>query len=197
MDVLPFLLQMPSLIIETLMSIHTPSSREKLSTLKELSHSSIATPHQNSENLLRRDELYPKAYALPPFFLQNLQSEDRIIKEFRGEDSIIRAFYYQLMKLACEIEIEGKDYMEEMKDMLIGENLFCLGELTDKYYTDEQYRSYLTEFLKAVEEQEVPSFEKTAKAYPMIDEILLLYFKKIVPVSLLVKEHESSEESDF
>jgi hypothetical protein len=49
-------------------------------------------------------EVYPRAYALPEFFLTNLVSPQRIVKQFNGKMALIEAFYFQMMKLALEVE---------------------------------------------------------------------------------------------
>ena len=50
-------------------------------------------------------EMFPRAYALPTFFTHNLLSNNRIVKVFTGPDALLRVFYFQLMKLALEVEV--------------------------------------------------------------------------------------------
>jgi hypothetical protein len=47
---------------------------------------------------------FPDASIYPDFFNNNLLSPGRVIKHVRGPYALIRSFYYQLMKLAFEIE---------------------------------------------------------------------------------------------
>lgn len=39
-----------------------------------------------------------------------------------------------------------------------------------------------------VESQEIPSFEETIQWYPIIDEILLKMFRRLVPITLKLKD---------
>ena len=48
--------------------------------------------------------IYHDAETLPLFLMNNLKSEHRVIKQFEGEDALLKAFYFNLMKLAFEIE---------------------------------------------------------------------------------------------
>lgn len=64
--------------------------------------------HVNSLEQLKSTEacvLYPRAAVMPEIFARNLLSDRKIVKEFKGDDALVRAFYYQLMKLSFEIEV--------------------------------------------------------------------------------------------
>jgi hypothetical protein len=63
--------------------------------------------------------VYHSASILPPFLVNNLRSEHRVVKEFQGEDAVIRAFYFNLMKLAFELENEEKNYVQIVKNILL------------------------------------------------------------------------------
>jgi hypothetical protein len=43
--------------------------------------------------------MYPDAHFYPDFFNHNLLASGRIIKVVKGKSALLKAFYYQLMKL--------------------------------------------------------------------------------------------------
>jgi len=47
--------------------------------------------------------IYPDAHFYPDFFKHNLLAPGRIIKIVKGKSALLKAFYYQLMKLTFEI----------------------------------------------------------------------------------------------
>ena len=63
--------------------------------------------------------VYHDASALPAFLLNNLKAEHRVVKEFEGENAILSAFYFSLMKLAFEIESEERNYVQVVKQVLL------------------------------------------------------------------------------
>lgn len=74
--------------------------------------------------------LFPIAYSYPSFFDHNLVESSRVIRVLKGPHAIDRAFYFQMFKLAFELELEveienseGKiqmvDYAEAMLALII------------------------------------------------------------------------------
>lgn len=52
-----------------------------------------------------------------------------MVKEFEGEDALLKAFYFNVMKLAFEIECEETNYVDVVKVILLSEQEFGDGEL--------------------------------------------------------------------
>lgn len=67
--------------------------------------------------------LYPDAHSYPDFFAHNLVSPGRVIKHIRGKSALLKAFYYQFMKLAFEIEVLDRDYIEIFKSIIFHPNI--------------------------------------------------------------------------
>lgn len=45
------------------------------------------------------NKIFPNTTTYPNFFINNLQDPNRVIKVLTGTHCILRAFYYQLLKL--------------------------------------------------------------------------------------------------
>lgn len=57
------------------------------------------------------NRIFPNAETYPIFFATNLLDPNRVIKAVNGKYSVIRAFYYQLLKLIFELDVM-KDGLE-------------------------------------------------------------------------------------
>ncbi len=57
------------------------------------------------------NRIFPNAETYPSFFATNLLDPNRVIKVVNGKYSVIRAFYYQLLKLIFELDVM-KDGLE-------------------------------------------------------------------------------------
>lgn len=85
----------------------------------------------------------------------------------------MKGFYYQLMKLAFEIEIEDRDYIEVMRNVIFSPE-FMLEEnpsspSSGKNYSDLQYKKIVAEFMSILMHQSIPNFELTILSYPIVD----------------------------
>ncbi len=69
--------------------------------------------------------------------------------------------------------------------------------MNDKYFTDFQYRKFIKDFIEIMTSQKIPNFEQTANKYPIIDAILLTYFKKIVPITFFISEQQQEHDLDI
>jgi len=54
-----------------------------------------------------------------------------VVKCFTGKTALIEAFYYQLMKLALEVETDQVDYCKKVMEMFVSYEYFEEGELKD------------------------------------------------------------------
>jgi len=63
--------------------------------------------------------IYFNADVLPLFLQNNLKAEHRAVKQFEGEDALLKAFYFNMMKLAFEIECEETNYVDIVKKILL------------------------------------------------------------------------------
>lgn len=63
--------------------------------------------------------IYANAETLPLFLVNNLKSEHRVVKQFEGQDALLKAFYFNIMKLAFEIECEERNYVDIVKKILL------------------------------------------------------------------------------
>lgn len=129
--------------------------------------------------------LYPDAHKYPEFFKNNLLSPGRVIKLVRGKSALLRAFYYQLMKLTFEIEVNEIDYVEVFKSVvfhpsLLLEDADMQSPSSGRTYTDKQYKRILAEFVELMAQQSIPNFEFTVMEYPIIDEALTKTFEALV-----------------
>jgi len=50
----------------------------------------------------------------------NLRAKDRRVKQLNGENAILTAFYYSLLRLAFDLE-DGKEVAERTRRMLTGD----------------------------------------------------------------------------
>ena len=74
-----------------------------------------------------------------------------MVKCFTGRTALIEAFYYQLMKLALEVETEDVDYCKKMMEIFVGYERFGEGELRDEIFSDFQYRKFFKDFVEIVD----------------------------------------------
>lgn len=136
-------------------------------TLNSLKH--ILTLEKFKMDSEEVTEVYPRAYALPSFFSHNLVSPRRVVKYFQGTQALVGAFYYQLMKLALELQPEEVNYRDLIFDKFVRFELFGQGELEDDIFSDFQYRKFFKDFIEIVEKEDVPNFERAVEMYPIID----------------------------
>ena len=66
---------------------------------------------------------------------------------------------------------------------------------TDEHFSDDQYRALLKEFINIVEDDDIPSFERRANQYPIIDQVLLKMMQAICPPNLLKKLKKTPDAS--
>lgn len=81
------------------------------------------------------------------------------------------------MKLAFEIEVEDKDYVEIVKQIIFSPE-FILEDTpsspsSGKNFTDLQYKKIVAEFMEILLHQTIPNFELTILNYPIFDEAML------------------------
>ncbi len=83
--------------------------------------------------------------------------ECRTVKIFTGENALLKAFYFNYMKLALEGE-DSEDYIGLLKDKFVSFDAIEQGQLEDKFLSDFQYRKFLKDFVDIAKQTSAPNF---------------------------------------
>lgn len=123
-------------------------------------------------------QLFPEPSTLPELLNYNLVSKNRIVKEIRNDgiliNSVLRGFYYQLLKLCFEMyDVENfKNYLEITKEIIFDQSLVQEADMQAMY-------KHLAEFFELMEVEEAEPFEEVIARHHQVDESFIAVLQQL------------------